>query len=166
MRNVLIISLGLAMLFACTKSGTNQKPSYLFTFQVGDSIYTFDSTSTIIDTVGGNYITTVNAFNTKTNSFVIIHLQSDTTNEKGSYTLSAPGTPYNLIDMFITILSGGQSTNYIIDGGPFVFSINQASNNVINNNIQGSFSGTLYNLFTLKNSVLANGQFNIPVQYQ
>jgi hypothetical protein len=162
MRKLLVISLGLAMLFACKKNGNNQKSSYLFSFQVGDSTYTFDSTSTIIDTVGGNYITTINAFNTKTNSFVIIHMQSNTTSEKGSYTPSTPQTPYNLINIFITILSDVASTNYIIGDGPFVFIINQASNN----NIKGSFSGMIYNVDTRGNSALSNGQFNIPVQYR
>ena len=161
MRKTLAIGIGLAMLFACTKNSTNQKSSYLFSFQVGDSTYTFDSTSAILDTIGGNYITTINAFNTRTNSFVIAHLQSNTTSEKGSYTFSGPATPYSLIDMFITIVSAAQSTNYTINDGPFDFVITQASSN----NIQGSFSGTIYNVATRGNSALSNGQFNLPVQY-
>jgi hypothetical protein len=162
MRKILLISICIAIFFACAKNGNNQRPSLLFSFQLDDSTYTFDSTSTIIDTIGGNCITTINAFNTKTNSFVITHLQSNTTSEKGSYMPSTPQTPYNLINIFITILSDGQSTNYTVEDGPFVLIINQASND----SIQGSFSGTIYNVSTRGNSTLSNGQFNMPVQYQ
>ncbi len=152
-------SIFISAMMGCNKSST---PVNAFQFQLGNTVYMFDSVSASVDTPSA-YITSIYAENTKTKSHVGIQLQSNAATIPGIYSHISP-TPGNsiLIDFSVLIVNGPTYGSYTVEGAPFTFTIDQAGNK----RLSGKFSGIIADLIGPQNDTIQNGQFRIPFTYQ
>jgi hypothetical protein len=155
-------ALGLAVIFAMAGCNKNSNPVYSFQFQMGGTVYSFDSVSALVDTPSA-YITSIYAENSKTKSYVTITMQSNIKSLTGVYSHIFP-QPTNdiLIGFTILIISGPSAISYGVEGEPFTLTVDQAGNHMLT----GRFSGAIGMLVGSQNDTVQNGQFHIPFSYR
>jgi hypothetical protein len=156
------ILVSLLLIFAMAGCNKNSNPVYSFQFQMGGTVYSFDSVSALVDTPSA-YITSIYAENTKTKSHVSIHMQSNIKSLAGVYSHIFP-QPTNeiLIDFGVLFISGPSATPYVLEGTTFTLTVDQADNRMLT----GRFSGAIGELVGSQIDTLQNGRFHIPFSYQ
>ncbi len=169
MRKSYLIIFFLFLIVACKKNSSSPSTNY-FQLKMNNIDYFFDSTYSEIDTTTPGFQQIyIYAGNTKTQSYARIGLESRSKKVEGVYSHINFQSTGLYISYYTTALASGQVFNFYGDqGAPFLFTIGKASNN----SLQGTFSGTLTNLYgplsaspTLDGQ-LSNGEFNITFHYR